>query len=174
MARNGSDNIVPIRHGRGRYLTDTLGGPDRAAALRLAEAFLRDLQEDWAQHGKDILEVMRKKHPEIYFQCMVKLALVQGAELDQPRPFERQYTREEVIAKLEERTGPEGRRLFENFLRKVKRLERSGQLGSAAATSTNLSTAGPGDSAEAGGALLPKRTGGLARATRAIPHRALG
>jgi hypothetical protein len=75
---------------------------------------------------------MRQKHPEIYFQCMVKLALVQSAELSQPRPFERQYTPEEVIARLEERVGHEGRRLFENFLRKVKRLERSGQLGSAA------------------------------------------
>ena len=129
MAKNGSDNIVPIRHGRGRFTTGTRGGPDRAAALRLAEAFLRDLQEDWAQHGKDILEVMRKKHPEIYFQCMVKLALVQAAELDQPKPFERQPTPEEVVAKLEQRVGPEGRRLFENFLRKVKRLERSGKQG---------------------------------------------
>jgi hypothetical protein len=81
MARNGSDNIVPIRHGHGRHPTGTPGDPDRAAALRLAEAFLRDLQEDWAQHGKHTLEVMRKKHPEIYFQCMVRLALVQGAEL---------------------------------------------------------------------------------------------
>ena len=132
MAKNGSDNIVPIRHGRGRYLNGTPGGSDRAAALRLAEAFLRDLQEDWAQHGKDILEVMRKKHPEIYFQCMVKLALLEAAELDQPKPFERQHTREEVVAKLEEQVGSEGRRLFENFLRKVKRLERSSQQGSAA------------------------------------------
>jgi hypothetical protein len=26
-------------------------------------------------HGKNILEVMPEKHPEIYFQCVVKLAL---------------------------------------------------------------------------------------------------
>ena len=132
MARNGSDNIVPVRHGHGHYPAGTPGGPDRAAALRLAEAFLRDLQADWEQHGKDVLEVMRKKHPEIYFQCMVKLALLEAAELDQPKPFERQHTREEVVAKLEEQVGSEGRRLFENFLRKVKRLERSSQQGSAA------------------------------------------
>ena len=62
MARNSGGNIVPIRNGHGRYPTGTPGGPDRAAALRLAEAFLRDLQADWAQHGKEILEVMRKKH----------------------------------------------------------------------------------------------------------------
>src|SRR6516225_12178357 len=84
MATNGSDNIGTIRHGHGRYPAGAPGDPDRAAASRLAEVFLRDLQADWAQHGKDILEVMRKKHPEIYFQCMVKLALVQSAELGQP------------------------------------------------------------------------------------------
>jgi hypothetical protein len=131
MSRNGGDSDL-----HGRYLADTPDGPDRAAALRLAEAFLRDLQADWELHGKDVLEVMRQKHPEIYFQCMVKLALVQGAELDQPRPFERQYTPEEVIARLEQRVGPEGGRLFKNFLRKVERLERSGKLGSAAIAST--------------------------------------
>ena len=72
---------------------------------------------------------------------MVKLALVQAAELDQPKPFERQHTREEVVAKLEERVGPEGRRLFENFLRKVKRLERSGKGGSAAVPSMHTDAA---------------------------------
>jgi hypothetical protein len=136
MARNSGDNIVPIRHGHGRYPT-----ADRAAALRLAEAFLRDLQANLAQHGKEILEVMRKKRPEIYFQCMAKLALVQAAELDQPKPFERQYTPEEVIARLEQRVGPEGRRLFEDFLRKVKRLERSGKVGSAAVPSMHTDSA---------------------------------
>ena len=136
MSRNGGDSDL-----HGRYLADTPDGPDRAAALRLAEAFLRDLQEDWAQHGKDILEVMRKKHPEIYFQCMVKLALVQSAELGQPKPFERQHTREEVVAKLEEQVGSEGRRLFENFLRKVERLERSGKVGSAAVPSMHTDAA---------------------------------
>jgi hypothetical protein len=133
MSRNGGDSGQ-----HGRYLTGAPGGPDRAAALRLAEAFLHDLQADWEQHGKDILEVMRLKHPEIYFQCMVKLALVQAAELDQPRPFERQYTPEEVIARLEQRVGPEGRRLFENFLRKVKRLERRSQQGAAATPSMHI------------------------------------
>jgi hypothetical protein len=123
-SRNGGDSGQ-----HGHYLTGAPCGPDRAAALRLAEAFLRDLQADWEQHGKGVLEVMRQKHPEIYFQCMVKLALVQGVELDQPKPIERQYTPEEVIARLEQRVGPEGGRLFKNFLRKVERLERSGKLG---------------------------------------------
>ena len=48
---------------------------------------------------------------------------------------------EEVIARLDERVGSEGRRLFENFLRKVKRLERSGKVGSAAVPSMHTDAA---------------------------------
>jgi hypothetical protein len=73
MARIRSSKDAVIRNGRSRYPTDPPGGPGCAwgACNELTEAFLHDLQEDWAQHGKRILEVMRKKHPEIYFQCMV-------------------------------------------------------------------------------------------------------
>jgi hypothetical protein len=141
MIRNSRESGVVIRHGHDRYPTPGDDGRALTACNKLAEAFLRDLQADWEQHGKDILEVMRKNHPEIYFQCMVKLALLEAAELDQPKPFERQHTREEVVAKLEERVGPEGRRLFENFLRKVKRLERSGKGGSAAVPSMHTDAA---------------------------------
>jgi hypothetical protein len=76
-------------------------------------------------HGKNILEVMPEKHPEIYFQCVVKLALANPAELYPPGGSNRRYPPENIMAELEERVGPEGRRLFENFLRKVKRLEQS-------------------------------------------------
>ena len=48
---------------------------------------------------------------------------------------------EEVIARLDERVGSEGRRLFENFLRKVKRLERSDKVGSAAVPSMHTDAA---------------------------------
>jgi hypothetical protein len=83
MARNSGHNVVPIRHGHGRYPIGTPDGFSRALGARnkLIDLFLRDLQADWEQHDKDISEVMRKKHPDIYFQRMVKLALVQGASL---------------------------------------------------------------------------------------------
>jgi hypothetical protein len=56
-----SDTAIPHR-----YPTGTPSGPSQplGSLHRLAEVFLRDLQADWAQHGKDVLEVMRKKHPE--------------------------------------------------------------------------------------------------------------
>jgi hypothetical protein len=119
------DNIITIRDEHGRYLKGMRGGPGRPVGSRnkLTEDFLRDLQADWEQHGKKILEVMREKHPEIYFQCMVKLALAHPVELYSPSGPNRQYTPEEIMAKLEERVGPEGRKMFERFLRQVRRLE---------------------------------------------------
>jgi hypothetical protein len=123
------DNIITIRDQRGRYLKGVSGGPGRPIGSRnkLTEDFLRDLQADWEQHGKDILSTVREKHPGLYFQCMVKLALAQPAELYPPGGSNRRYTPEEIMAELEERVGPEGRRLFESFLREVKRLERAEQ-----------------------------------------------
>jgi hypothetical protein len=119
------ENIIAIRDVRGRYLKGMPGGPGRPVGSRnkLSEDFLADLQADWEQHGKDILEVMREKHPEIYFQCMVKLALAHPVELYPPGGSDRRQTPEEIMAKLEERVGPEGRKMFERFMRRVRRLE---------------------------------------------------
>jgi hypothetical protein len=66
---------------------------------------------------------MRERHPEIYFQCMVKLALAHPVELYPPGGSDRRYTPEEIMAKLEDRVGPEGRKMFERFMRRVRWLE---------------------------------------------------
>jgi hypothetical protein len=130
MARNGSDNSGPVRDERGRYPKGIPGGPGRPLGSRnkLSEDFLCDIQEDWAQHGKEIFHVMREKFPEIYFQSMVKLALVHRVEIGQPKAFDKPRTVEEALDQLEQKVGPRGRREFEKFLRKMKRLE-AGRTG---------------------------------------------
>jgi hypothetical protein len=90
---------------------------------KLSQDFLRDLQEDWEQHGKGILSIMREKFPEIYFQSLVKLAMIHRVELGQPQAFEQPRTREEVLRKMEERAGPVGRKILEEFLVKLDKLE---------------------------------------------------
>jgi hypothetical protein len=40
-------------------------------------------------------------------------------------------TPEEIMEKLEERVGPQGRKLFEDFLRKVNKLQAQQYLGQA-------------------------------------------
>ncbi len=122
MASN--DNIVTIRDGRGRYLKGTPGGPGRplGSRNRLSEDFLGDLQDDWRQHGKEILATMREKFPEIYFQSLLRLA-VHNVELGQPGEFEQVRSKEDVLQKLEEHSGPAARKLFEEFLAEVEKLE---------------------------------------------------
>ena len=46
------------------------GGPGRPVGSRnrLTEVFLRDLQAQWEQHGKDVLEVIAEDYLVIYFQ----------------------------------------------------------------------------------------------------------
>jgi hypothetical protein len=125
MARNGSDNNGAVRDEHGRYLKGIPGGPGRPLGSRnkLSEDFLCDLQEDWEQHGREILQIMREKFPEIYFQSMVKLALVHRVEVGEPKAFDKPRTVEEALDQLEQKVGPRGRREFEKFLRKMERLE---------------------------------------------------
>jgi hypothetical protein len=93
-----SKNVV-ARDERGRWLKGFSGGPGRPLGSRnkLSEDFLRDLQEDWEQHGKKIIKIMREKFPEIYFQSMVKLALVHRVELGRPKEFDKPRTVEEAL-----------------------------------------------------------------------------
>jgi hypothetical protein len=57
------------------------------------------------------------KNPQAYFNGAVALARVIKWETDEEQGGGA-MTPDEIIAKLEQRVGPEGRRLFERFLRR--------------------------------------------------------
>jgi hypothetical protein len=48
--------------------------------------------------------------------------------IDPTGAFDRRLSPEEIMDKLEERVGPEGRKLFESFLRQVNELQARQQL----------------------------------------------
>jgi hypothetical protein len=130
MPTNGSHNQKAlVRDERGRWVKGFYGGPGRRVGSRnkLSEQFLADFQEDWEQHGKTIFQIMREKFPDVYFQCLVKLAQVHRVEVGQPMEFDRPSSREEALRRLEERAGPVARKMLENFLTKVEKLERCDQ-----------------------------------------------
>jgi hypothetical protein len=58
----------------------------------------------------------------------VSLARIIRWEVDPTRAFDRTLSPEEIMDKLEQRVGPEGRKLFEQFLRKVNKLQAQQQL----------------------------------------------
>ena len=89
----------------------------------LSAEFLFDLQQHWRKSREQVLDDVAKKYPAQYFAGMVTLAKVIRWEVGTPGAFVRPRTPEEIMDRLEERVGPKGRKLFEQFLRKVNRLE---------------------------------------------------
>jgi hypothetical protein len=63
---------------------------------------------------------------------MVSLARISRWDVDPTGAFDRALSPEEIMNKLEERVGPEGRKLFEQFLRKVNKLQGAAAIGGAA------------------------------------------
>jgi hypothetical protein len=89
----------------------------------LSAEFLFDLQKHWRKSREQVLDDVAKKSLAQYFAGMVTLAKVIRWEVGTPGAFDRPRTPEEVMDRLEERIGPKGRELFEQFLQKVNRLE---------------------------------------------------
>ena len=94
----------------------------------LSAGFLADLQEDWLQFGKKIFPILREKHPQAYFNGLVALSRVIRWKDQAEGAFDRTMTPEEIMDKLEERVGPEGRKLFEEFIKQVNVLQAKQQL----------------------------------------------
>jgi hypothetical protein len=92
--------------------------PKAEGSIRaLCSQFLLDFQEAWQRHGRTVLDHLAIKQPATFFAGAVSLAKVMRIELSKPGEFDRARTPEEIIDKLEERIGPKGRIIFENFVR---------------------------------------------------------
>ena len=127
MAKNGSANSVAIRDERGHDLKGMPGGPGRPLGSRnkLSEDFLRDMHVAWTEHGSAVLNRIITDRPEIFFLAMTKLAQVYRVELGKPQELGGPCSREEALRRLEERAGSKARKMFERFLARIDKLERS-------------------------------------------------
>jgi hypothetical protein len=116
-------NVVTIRDERGRYLKGMPGGPGRALGSRnrLREDFLADMHAAWLEHGPDVIDRLIVEWPEIFLMAMLKIAQLHRVEFDRPDP---PPSEEEALQRLEQRAGPKARKMLEDFLAKVEKLER--------------------------------------------------
>ena len=100
-----------------------------ATIKSMSAAFMADVERAWRKHGPQVLDVLAEKYPQAFFGGMVAMTKVirweTGADA---ASFSRTMTPEQVMDKLEERVGPEGRKLFEQFIRKVNKLQAQQQL----------------------------------------------
>jgi hypothetical protein len=117
-----------------------------ATIKSMSAAFMADVERAWRKHGTKVLDVLAQKYPQAFFGRMVAMTKVirweTGADA---ASFSRTMTPEEIMDKLEERVGPEGRKLFEQFLRKVNKLQVQQHLEARAQGDTERSRErGPG------------------------------
>ena len=111
----------------------------------LSAVFLADLERHWRVHGPKVLDVLAEKYPQAYFGGMVALSKVIRWDVGEAGAFDRGLTPDEIMDRLEKRVGPEGRKLFEQFLRKVNKLQMQQHLEARAQGDTERSRErGPG------------------------------
>ena len=87
----------------------------------LSVGFLADFEQHWRTHGRKVLDILAEKYPQAYFGGAVALAKSIKWETGEDRA-DGVMTPEQIMDKLEARVGPKGRKLFEQFLRKVNKL----------------------------------------------------
>ena len=125
MARKCGENSITIRDERGRYLKGIAGGPGRPAGSRnrLTDDFLGDLHAAWQEHGREAIDRVVAEQPEKFLAIVAKTIDVRRVEVGQPGEFSAAANKQEIIQKLEERAGPEARKLFEKFTRDLQKLQ---------------------------------------------------
>ena len=100
-----------------------------ATIKSMSAAFMADVERVWRKHGPKVLDVLTEKHPQAFFGGMVAMSkIVRWETTTDDTGFRRTMTPDEIMDKLEERVGPEGRKLFEQFIRQVNILQAKQQL----------------------------------------------
>ena len=88
------------RNARGQFILGHtgIGGRPRGARNKLGEAFLQDLHADWEQHGRSVIERVRRDDPSTYLRVMASVVRP-ASEPELESPFAH-LTYEELRAEL--------------------------------------------------------------------------
>ena len=120
-------NVVAIRDERGRYLKGMPPGPGRPLGSRnkLSEDFLVDMHVAWLERGQEVIERLIAERPEVFLLTILQIAQVHRVEVGRPHSFDRPSSKDEALRRLEQSAGPKARKMLEDFLTKVEKLEQS-------------------------------------------------
>jgi hypothetical protein len=91
----------------------------------VSASFLVSLQNYWDEMGDDIIRRVGASHPELLLMAMCKISAVSRVEVGQPGDFTGLKSKTEIADRLEERAGPEARKLFEKFIEEMEKLQAS-------------------------------------------------
>ena len=98
-------------------------GKGLADVRMISGHFLLSFQNLWERRGDEILDRVADEHPELILLSQIKLASVRRIEVSSPDDFSKLKSKQEIVEKLEERAGPQARKLFEKFIEEVERLQ---------------------------------------------------
>jgi len=98
------------------------GGKGMGDVRTISAEFLLSLQDLWRRRGDEILERVADQSPELVLAGMIKLSRVLKVEVGGPGDFTR-LTKQGILEKLQEKAGPDARKLFEKFIRDVEKLQ---------------------------------------------------
>ena len=103
------------------------GGPGRPLGSRNkpGEDFFADMHGAWLERGREVIYRLIAERPEIFLMAMLKITQVHRVQVGQPEHFDRPSSKEEALRRLEQSSGPKARKMLEDFLAKVEKLERS-------------------------------------------------
>ena len=99
------------------------GGKGLADVRMISGRFLLSFQDLWERRGDEILDRVADEHPELILLSQIKLASVTRIEVSSPDDFSKLKSKQEIVERLEERAGPQARKLFEKFIEQVERLQ---------------------------------------------------
>ncbi len=134
LAKPSSPQTGPIKaievqpNGKLRPLT-YWGGKGLADVRVISGRFLLSFQDLWERRGDEILDRVADEHPELILLSQIKLASVTRIEVSDPGDFSKLKSEQEIVDRLEERAGPEARKLFEKFIKKVEKLQADQEEG---------------------------------------------
>ena len=128
LAKPSSPQTGPIKaievqpNGKLRPLT-YYGGKGLTDVRTISGRFLLSFQDLWERRGDEILDRVADEHPELILLSQIKLASVTRIEVSSPNDYSKLKSKQEIVEKLEERSGPQVRDLFEKFIKEAERLQ---------------------------------------------------
>ena len=92
-------------------------------ARTISAAFLNSYNDHFNKEGQGIFAKIYKDYPVDYFWGLITLAKVMKIKIGGPDESDRPSTKEEALDRLERTAGPAARKMLEQFLEQVRKVE---------------------------------------------------
>ena len=123
MPPNSGSNAALVLAGKRGSRLRLVRMPNATEAHRtLSVRFLHAINKAWDKHGDQVLDTLATQYPQVFGPMVARLVQVQKVEVGDPGDFSTAMTRAELVDRVGERFGSQGRAMFERFVARLDRL----------------------------------------------------